>query len=137
PPFPYTTLFRSLLHRRNVVARHGTAEDVVHELEAAPARQGLGAEPDVAVLAAPARLLLVLALSLGASLDRLLVRNARGQQVDVHVVLALHALHDHLDVEAADARHEELLRLGVEMVVDRRVLLGDPRERARDLVLVA
>src|SRR3989449_10466041 len=117
--FPYTTLFRS------------------HELEAAPARQGLDAEPDVAVLAAPARLLLVLALALGAALDRLLVRDAWGQEVDVHVVLALHALDDHLDVEAANARDEELLGLGVVMVVDRRILLGNPRERVRDLVLVA
>src|SRR5207245_11691831 len=96
---------------RDVVARHGAAEDVVHELEAAPARQGLDAEPDVAVLAAPARLLLVLALPLGAPLDRLLVRDPRPQPAHVHALLALHALDDHLDVEAAHARDEELLRL--------------------------
>src|SRR3989475_11499740 len=131
------TVADAFLHRRDVVVRHGAAEDLVHELEAAPARQGLAAEPDVAVLAAPARLLLVLALPLGAPLDRLLVRDARRQQVHVHVVLALHALDDHLDVEAAHARDEELLRLGFVMVVDRRVLLGDARQRVRDLVLVA
>src|SRR5438034_332446 len=126
----------ALLGGRDVVARHRAAEDVVHELEAAPARQRLDPEPDVAVLAAAARLLLVLALPLGAPLDRLLVRDARREQVHVHVVLALHALHDHLDVEAAHARDEELLRLGVVMVVDGRVLLGDARQRLRDLGLV-
>ena len=104
---------------------HGAAEDLVDELEAAAAREGLDAEPGVAVLAAAARLLLVLALHLGAPLDRLLVGDARRQQRDVDVVLALHALHHHLDVELAHAGDQQLLGLGIEVVVDGGVLLGD------------
>src|SRR5229473_620983 len=73
--------------------------------------------PRAAVLAAPAGLLLVLALALGAPLHRLLVGDARGQEVHLHVVFPLHALDDHLDVQASDSRDQELLRLGVEVVV--------------------
>ena len=86
---------------------------------------------------APARLLLVLPLALRASLDGLFVRNARRQQHDVDVVLPLHPFHDHLDVHAADARDEELLGLGIEVVVDGRVFFRDARERGGDLVFVA
>src|SRR5438093_13698118 len=75
--------------------------------------------------------------SLGASLHGLLVGNARRQQVHVDVVLPLHALDDHLHMQAADTRDQELLGLRVEVVVDRRVLFGDARQRVRDLVLVA
>ncbi len=127
----------ALLDRRDEVARDGAAEDVVDELEAAAARERLDAEPGVAVLAAPARLLLVLALHLGAALDRLLVGDARGQHVHVDVVLALHALHHHLDVELAHAGDQELLGLGIVVVVERRVFLGHAVERGGDLVLVA
>src|SRR4029453_14141805 len=69
--------------------------------------------PRVAVLAAPAGLLLVLALALGTPLHRFLVGDARRQEVHVDVVLALTALDDHLDVQAAHARHQELLGLRV------------------------
>src|SRR5262249_7924950 len=75
-------------------------------------------------------------LPLGVSLDRFLVGNARRQQVDVDVVLALHALDDHLDVQAADARDQQLLGLRIEVIVYRRIFLGDARQRVRDLVLV-
>src|SRR5205809_927429 len=98
---------------------------------------GRDPEPDVAVLPAPARLLLVLALHLRPPLDRLLVRDARREQGDVHVVLALHPLDDDLDVELADARHQELLGLRVVVVAQRRVLLLHAVQRRRDLVLVA
>src|SRR5882762_6206910 len=127
----------ALLDGGDEVARDRAAEDVVDEFEPAPALHGLDAQPRVAVLAAPPGLLLVLALPLGAPLHRLLVGNARWQKVHIHVVLPLHALDDHLDVQASDTRDEELLRLRIEVVVDRRILLGDPRQRGRDLVLVA
>src|SRR5262249_60447181 len=70
-----------LLDRGDEVAWHGAAEDVVDELEPAAALHGLDAQPRVAVLPAPARLLLVLALALGTPLHRFLVRDARRQQV--------------------------------------------------------
>ena len=50
------------------------ADDLVDELEAAAARQRLDLDPGVAELAAAARLLLELALRLGAALDGLAIR---------------------------------------------------------------
>ena len=116
---------------------HRAAEDLVDELEAAAPRERLHAEPGVAVLAAAARLLLVLALPLGAPLDRLLVGDARRQQQHVDVVLALHALDHHLHVHAAHAGDQQLLGLGIEVMVDGGVFLGDAGQRGGDLVLVA
>ena len=105
----------------------GIAPPKMSSTNSKPAAPGerLDLEPGVAVLAAAARLLLVLALHLRAALDRLLVGDARRQEDDVDVVLALHPLDHDLDVELADARDQELLGLGVEVVVERGVFLGD------------
>ena len=66
------------LDGRNEVLGNGPAEDVVHKLEARPARQGFQLDLAVAVLAVPAGLLLVLALRVGLAADRLPVGHLGG-----------------------------------------------------------
>src|SRR4029077_15390378 len=63
----------ALLHRRDVIARHHAALDLLTEGEARAARQRLYVEHDVAVLTVPARLLLVTAALHDALLDGLAV----------------------------------------------------------------
>ena len=57
----------ALLDRRDVIARHHAAGDLVLELEAGAARQRLDVEHDVAELAVAAGLLLVAAAHAGSA----------------------------------------------------------------------
>src|SRR5215831_8473669 len=61
------------LHRRNVIARHHAALDLLGEAEARPARQRFDVEHDVAVLAVAARLLLMATALHDALLDGLAI----------------------------------------------------------------
>ena len=81
--------------------RDGAAENLVLEDEAAAARQRLEHHLAVAELPAPARLLLVAALHLGARRDRLLVGNLRRVQSHFDVVAVLQLLDYGLDVQLA------------------------------------
>ena len=103
----------------------------------APRAERLDLDPAVAELPPAARLLLVPALDLRPTLDGLLVGDPRRQEDDLGVELPLHPLEGDLDVLLADARDQELLGLGVVVVPERGILLGEPGERVRDLVLVA
>ena len=67
----------ALLHRRDVVARHHAALDLLGEGEARAARQRLDVEHDVAVLAVAARLLLVAAALQDPLLDGLAIADRR------------------------------------------------------------
>ena len=84
----HARLLDALLHRGDVVPGDGAAEDVVHELEVAAARQRLHPDLAVAELAAAAGLLLVPAVALGRGLDRLPVGDLRLLEVDLDLVCA-------------------------------------------------
>src|SRR6187397_3232848 len=66
---------------RDELPGNRAAEDVVDELEVAPARQRLDLDLAIAELPVAARLLLVSAVRLGGRGDRLAVRNPRRLQV--------------------------------------------------------
>ena len=91
----------------------------------------------VAELAAAAGLLLVARLGARLLADRLEVRHARLVQLDVDAEAALAPLDRDLDVHLADAGEQLLARLLVAAQAQRRVLLGQPAQRRRDLLLVA
>ena len=74
----------AFLDRRNVIARHYAAGDLVLELESGAARQRLDLEHHVAELAVAAGLLLVAAALLDRLLDRLPVADARPPRRDRH-----------------------------------------------------
>ena len=106
-------------------------------LKSEPARQGLQADPAVAELAVAARLLLVAPVGLGRGLDRLPVGDLRLLEVDLDLVALAQARDHHLDVELAHAREQHLVGLRVARDAQDRVLLEQPLERGRDLVVVA
>ena len=119
----------ALLDGRAELLRDGAAEDLVLEDEAAAARQRLEDDLAVAELPAPAGLLLVAALHLGARRDGLLVGDLRRVERHLDVVAVLQLLDDGLDVELARAGEDELLRLRVAREVERGVFFENLVER--------
>ena len=126
----------ALFDRRNELSRDRAAEDIVHELEVGAARHRFDANLAVAELPVSAGLLLVPAVRLGRRLDRLAVRNPRRLEVHVHAEATLQFRDRDLDVQLALPREQQLLRLRIAAVPDRRVLLLEPVHRGADLVLV-
>ena len=90
----------------------------------------------VAELAPAPGLLLVAAMALGGLADGLLVRNPRRLEVDLGAEARLQAVHDHLDVNLREARHDLLGGLGVAVQIDRGVLLLEAAQGGEHLVLV-
>ena len=101
------------------------------------ARERLDLDLAVAELAVAAGLLLVAAVRFGGRLDRLAVRNARRLQIDVDAEAPLQLRDRHFDVKLSLAREQQLLRLRIAAVADRRILLLEPMHRRADLVFVA
>ena len=102
-----------------------------------PARQRLELDLAVAELAVTAGLLLVAAVRFGGGGDRLAVRNARQLQRDLHAEPPFQFGHRHLDVRLSLPGEQQLLRLRIAVVADRRVFLLQPVQRGADLLLVA
>src|SRR6266568_8695282 len=65
-------------HRRDVLARNDPADNLILEAETFTARQRSELHPAVAILAAAARLLLILPLDLDRSTDGLQIRDLGG-----------------------------------------------------------
>ena len=84
-----------------------------------------------------ARLLHVAALRLRRPLERLLVRDLRRVGDDVDAELALHPLDHRGDVRLAHAVEHRLVGLLRALDAQGRVVLADPGDRGRELVLVA
>ena len=127
----------ALFDGRNELPRNRAAENVVDELEVGAARQRLDLDLAVAELPVAAGLLLVPAVRLGRGLDRLAVRNARRLQVDVDAESPLQLRDRHFDVQLPLAREQQLLRLRIAAVADRRILFLEAVHRRADLVFVA
>src|SRR5262245_53119549 len=104
-------LLDALVHRRNVFARHGTADDAVDELIALAGFLRLESQPDVAVLAAAAGLAHELALLLDFGANRLAIGYLRLADVGLDLELALHAIDDDFEVQLAHAGDDRLAGL--------------------------
>src|SRR5512142_1451596 len=126
----------ALLDGGDELARDGAAGDLVDELVAFAAGLRLDPQVTMAVLAAAARLLDVLAFGLGVLGDGLAVRDLRPAHVAFHLVLALHAVDDDVEVKLAHAGNDELVGLFVGPDAERRVLFGQFLERDAHLLLV-
>src|SRR5204862_5082647 len=116
--------------------RNRAAEDVVHELEVAAARQRLELDLAVAELPVPAGLLLVPAVRLGRGGDRFAIRDPRQLQRDLDAEPAFQLGDRHLDVRLPLTGEQQLLGLRIAGVADARVLLLEAMERRADLLLV-
>jgi hypothetical protein len=97
----------------------------------------LDAQRDFAELPGAARLLLVPMEALGASGDRLAIRNPRRPRVDLELELARHALEHRAQVKVPE-RAEHRFRCRRVVLDDERRILGDhPMQHFGDPLLVA
>ena len=130
-------LGRALLDGRDVLARHAAAEDCLSECIAGAGLLRANLQPDIAVLAMAAALLLVLALHLDALADCLAVCDARLMQLELDAELALELVAQDLEVNLADAAQDCLMRLRILLHDDGRVFILLLGKRAENLVLLA
>src|SRR5262249_9401404 len=91
----------------------------------------------VAVLSAPAGLLLVLPLRPRLPADRLKVGHTRLVQLDVDAEPPPQPLDGDLDVDLREPGEQLLPGLRVALELDRRILFGEPSQPGRHLLLVA
>lgn len=103
----------------------------VDELEVlgAALRERLDAPDDAPVLPLPAGLLLVEVVEVRRTRDGLPVVAPRLPDLALHLVLALHALHVHLEVQLPHPGDDRLPALGVDGDAERRVLLLEAVQR--------
>ena len=130
-------LLDPLVDGRPEALRDDAADDLVDELVADVAVDRLEHDRAVAELAAAAGLLLVAGVRARLLADRLQVRHARRVQLDVDAEAALGAVERDLDVHLAHPGEDLLPGLLVAVQAERRVLLGEPADRRRDLLLLA
>src|SRR5690606_25572061 len=128
----------ALLDRRDVLARNHATLDGVDELEAGTARlERLELDDDVTILAAATRLLDELPFGfLDRLADRFAVGHLRLADRSLDAELALHAIDQDLEMELAHARDDRLAALLVGTHAERRVFLGEARQRDAHLLLV-
>ncbi len=69
--------------------------------------------------------------------DGLTVGDARQGGRGLHAVLSLQLFQDHVEMDVAQPRDDQLMGLLHPLHVERRILLGEARQPARDLLLVA
>src|SRR5260370_41843767 len=124
-------------HRRNVLARNRSAEDLVDKFEIRSAGQRLNRDLAVGELSMSGGLVFVASMRIGGFGDGLAVRNLRRMKNHVDAVLLLQLRDDDLDVELPLTAEQKFLGLLVAMEPDRRILLHDSRERGADLVFVS
>src|SRR6185436_15903786 len=103
----------------------------------AAGRLRLELEPDMSVLAAPARLLDELAFLLDRLLERFAIRDLRLADRGLDAELALHAIDDDLEVQFSHPGNDRLPRFLVAAHTERRIFLREPAERDAHLLLVA
>ena len=115
----------ALLDGRDELVGDHAPLDRVDEVEPLAALARADAELDVGELAAAAGLLLVPVVRLGLARDRLEVGDVRDVGVDVELVAVLEPVLDHVQVQLAHPRDDQLVRLGVAAEGERRVLVGD------------
>src|SRR5208282_3033121 len=118
----------AFLDRRNVVARHHAAGDLVLERKARAARHRLDVDDHVAVLAVAARLLLVTAALDDALADGFPVADARLAPLDRDAVTVAQSLGGDAQMHLALAPQYHLVRFRIVHDGDRGIFLGELAE---------
>src|SRR5215210_6468560 len=126
-----------LLHRGDELARDGTADDAVLELEARTAGQRGELDPRIPELAPAAGLFLVAALGLGRAHDRLHKRHLRRPRLDLDPVAVLYALQRELDVHLGEPGKDVLTRRLGAFQLERGVLIDHAPYRVEDFLFLA
>src|SRR5262249_52294271 len=109
-----------LLDARYILLRHRAADDLILELETASARKGLEANLDARELARAAALLLVL----DALRDRLAIGDRQAPHAHLRAGVANQAIDGRLEMALAGAGEDRPLRLRLDPIAERRVLIG-------------
>src|SRR5215470_9791338 len=133
-----TTLHRianSLFDRLDVFPRNRAASDLVLKHKTFTGC-GLDLDLDVTVLAATASLLLINFLTRSGLRDRFTIRNLRLADVCLDTKLALHAIHDDLEVQLTHAGDDRLSGLLIGGNIERRIFLSESIQSDAELVLV-
>src|SRR5262249_27290992 len=126
----------AFLDGRNELARHGAADDAIHELVALTRLVRFELEPHVTVLAAPARLAHELAFAVDLAANRFAVGYLPLADVRLDLELALHAVDDDFEVQLAHAGDDGLAGLLVGRDTERGVFLREALQREAHLFLV-
>src|SRR5262245_5034047 len=132
-------LLAARVNRRDVLLGDSPTGDLVHELVATViAPGGLEVDEDARVLPGAAGLLLVGVLDLlHLAADGLPVGHLRLADICLDPELAAHPVDQHLEVQLAHACDERLTGLLVGAYLEGGILLGEPLDRGRELLLVA
>ena len=126
----------TFLDRRNEPSWDRPALHAINEFETIASRCGTERKMADAVLAMATRLLLVFALSICRSRDRLPVRNAYLLLVDLNAEFTLELLDRCVHVVVAKAVEEGLVGLGVAFESERGIFFKDPVEGSGELVII-
>ena len=129
-------LLQSLLDRREVALRDGTAHNALSKLQAL-AVAGLELDPHIAELAVAAGLLLVAALRLALLANGFPVSHSGHGQIHIHAELRLQLGNHHIQMLLAQAADDLLAGLGIHAVGQGGILFHQAGQRAADLALVA
>src|SRR4029077_57476 len=120
----------ALLHRSAEVLRDGAAEDLVLPDEALAARRRLDLDDAYPVLAVPARLLDVPTLRARLTVHGLAIGDPRRRGGRVDSVLPLQLFQRNFEMDVAQPRDDELVRLLAALDVERGIFLAQPGKPA-------
>ena len=126
-----------LLHRRDIIARNGAADNLIYKLKPFSARERLDFQPGIPVLPPSSRLLFVLALGAGRPFDGLFVGHLRGLKLYLGAVLSLELLDHHLDVELAHPGNDEFPCLQIAVHFYSWIFFHHAMQSLRDFLLVS
>ena len=127
----------AFFNRRNVLARHRAADDLIHEFEARATRQRLDANPGVAELTAPAALFLMAAMHFGFAFDGFEIGNFRRRQDDIHAELTFQLFDDHFDMQLPHAGNQKFFGAFVALELQRHVFFHQAVQPHADFVFIA
>src|SRR6185437_10445543 len=132
----FQRLANAFLGRPDVLAWHDATDDTIDELEALAALQRLDPNPDIAELAAPTGLADEAPLGLRRLRNRLTIGDLWPTDIRLDLVLARHAVHDHVQVQFAHASDDRLAGVLVSMDAEGWVFFSQALQRDAHLILV-
>ena len=130
-------LDHTLLNRGDEVAGDGAADGLVDEPILVTILKLLHGEVHLAVLAAAARLLLVLVMAVALARHSLAVGYFRRVQLDAHVAHLLHHVHHHVQMHVAQPLDNGFARLRIALRTQRLVLLKQTLKSRPEFVVVS
>ncbi len=127
----------AFLHCGNELVGNGAALHRIDEVESGPARQRLHSQKHFAELPGAAGLLLVAVMAVGAAQYRFAVGHTGRMGFQLHVVLALHPLQHHAQMQFTQAVEHSFVERGHMFQAQARIFRQQLVQGVRQLLLVA